>query len=440
MLKKILLILNVSLMIICLSLGIVGYIYRPINVLDVKYILTDKTITAEIKMSGNLSETNCVYDDLVVPVINNECELVIPNEKTAISIKNQRNTISYVLNPNVNQIVDFTLDESKTYLHIGETKEVEFSVDQIGNPDDIITLTAEDESIVSIEKNVITGVSSGKTIVHATANNITKDIEVIVTDLITLPVWKGQDKSLLPCNVYTEEDTKLLEEFLEYEIDKVGYQTRMAAVIAARFLTLEFPYRIPYFFENGRVSDTGVHFVDGEGRYYKKGLYLAESKKNDIIASWTGPAIWGCPLKNLETDELNRYYGGEMRPNGLDCSGFVSWALVQAGFDPGDNGAGENPENPKQMTDLGKFTTLTKDLIYSGKIKVGDLFNYWGHIAILVGIDENNFYIAESLPGYRFDGVTVKKYPKETVNQEFGFVVLMDDFYKEDGLYSEYWE
>ena len=77
----------------------------------------------------------------------------------------------------------------------------------------------------------------------------------------------------------------------------------MAAVVAARFLTLELPYRIPYFYENGRVSDTGVHFVDGEGRYYKKGLYLAESKKKDIIASWTGPAIWGCPLKNLETYE-----------------------------------------------------------------------------------------------------------------------------------------
>ena len=28
-------------------------------------------------------------------------------------------------------------------------------------------------------------------------------------------------------------------------------------------------------------------------------------------------------------------------PNGLDCSGFIAWVLKNAGFDPGDIGAGD---------------------------------------------------------------------------------------------------
>jgi hypothetical protein len=76
-------------------------------------------------------------------------------------------------------------------------------------------------------------------------------------------------------------------------------------------------------------------------------------------------------------------------------------------------------------------------LINSGRIKVGDLFNFWGHIAILIGEDDNNYYIAESLNTY--DGLIVKTYSKKTVMNTFKYVVLMDSVYLSDGTLTNMW-
>ena len=111
--------------------------------------------------------------------------------------------------------------------------------------------------------------------------------------------------------------------------------------------------------------------------------------------------------------------------------------MVNGGFDPGDVGAGEN-EGIYQLTDTGDFTKLTRELAMSGKIKTGDLFNFWGHIALIIGQDEKNYYVAESLP--HLGGVIAKTYPKSTVANTFEFVVFMDKFYKKDGNLTDYWK
>lgn len=227
----------------------------------------------------------------------------------------------------------------------------------------------------------------------------------------------------------------MLDEILAFRIEKVGYGTRAAAVEAARFLTLDFPYRISYYWESGRLNNTGKHYVDGEGRYYHKGLYLDESKYENIEASLFGPAMWGCKLMSYENDPPN-FVPGVKYPNGLDCSGFVTWALLNGGFDVGDRGAGESPSKG-QLTDLGEFKVLTNELIDSGAIKVGDLFNFWGHIAILIGQDEDNYYIAESLNNY--NGLVVKTYSKKKVRNTFKYVVLMDSVYIDDGNLTDMW-
>ena len=41
---------------------------------------------------------------------------------------------------------------------------------------------------------------------------------------------------------------------------------------------MNFKFRIPYFYENGRLHSSGANYVDGEGRYYKVGMYLHEKK------------------------------------------------------------------------------------------------------------------------------------------------------------------
>ena len=187
------------------------------------------------------------------------------------------------------------------------------------------------------------------------------------------------------------------------------------------------------------MSNINTYIVDGEGRYYHKGLYLADSKKELITSSKEGPAIWGCKIRNLEDKKEYGYIPGVKMPNGLDCSGFVTWSLKNAGFEPGDVGAGEDPGRNCQCTDLGEFVPLDNALLKSGRVKAGDLINWWGHIAMIIGIDEetDTYYIAESLS--YIGGVRAMIYTRSELLKTFKYVVLMDSFYEKDGNYSIMW-
>ena len=168
--------------------------------------------------------------------------------------------------------------------------------------------------------------------------------------------------------------------------------------------------------------------------YYKKGLYLTNSKKELISASWRGPSIWGCNLVNLEENKKYGYIPGKLMPNGLDCSGFITWTLKNAGFEPGDVGAGEDSNRDGQCTDLGEFTLLADNI---DNIKTGDLLNWWGHIAMLIGINDDTYYVAESLS--YIGGVRAMIYTKKELLNTFKYTVLMDNYYIEEGNYSVYW-
>ncbi len=320
---------------------------------------------------------------------------------------------------------DLVFQKETIYLAEGEAMEAPY------NGKDELLNTNKD--IVKIDGNKIIGVQVGETNVYTKKSS--QMLKVIVTDLIQYPHWDNQ-KELIPCNAYTEEEAALLDQLLEERVRDAGFGTRAGAVEAARFLTLRLKYKIPYFFENGRIHESGVNYADGEGRYYHQGLYLNQNKFETLEASFSGPAIWGCPLRNWEDEPKYGYHYGEYMKNGLDCSGFVSWALKNGGFDPGDIGAGET-DYPNQMTDLGEFVPITYDLLHSDKIKAGDFFNFWGHISIIIGVDEEHFYVAESLAS--LGGVKVVTYTRDDVGY-FEYVVLMDSYYKEDGNYTPYWE
>lgn len=70
-------------------------------------------------------------------------------------------------------------------------------------------------------------------------------------------------------------------------------------------------------------------------------------------------------------------------------------------------------------------------------IKAGDLLNWWGHIAMLIGIDNDTYYVAESLS--YIGGVRAMIYTKQELLSTFKYAVLMDDYYKKEGLYTKMW-
>ena len=87
---------------------------------------------------------------------------------------------------------------------------------------------------------------------------------------------------------------------------------------------------------------------------------------------------------------------GAKYPNGLDCSGFVSWVFLNAGLDIGDIGSGVT-EGADDISDIGVMHELTYEYANNGDYKVGDIIARDGHTALIAGKDDEYIYIAESL-------------------------------------------
>lgn len=316
--------------------------------------------------------------------------------------------------------------EQDKYLIKDNSYDVEYDIDTNGYIEEEPLITSSDEKVISVKGNKIKAVGNGEATITVSILDQSDSIYFVVTDLIqNMPDEFDVDKELLPCERYTKEDNDLIDELLKHRINEAGYKTRGAAVAATRFLLLEFPYRLDYFYEYGRQAQK----IDGEGRYYLEGLYLDESRFERLIGSQSKPQTWGCPL-----------YSGSIKkktPNGLDCSGFVSWVLNNAGFDCGDIGSGYAPEF--DLSDISKRITNNKK--NTDKAKVGDLVHstyMGGHIGIIAGKKDDYFYVAQATPKNDW-GVTITKYDQKEFIKNWDAIILMDDYYKEEGNYTDYW-
>ena len=333
---------------------------------------------------------------------------------------------------NYGEIISLKLNKSKVYVAIKGKYTVQATYEYTGRLHDTITWTSSNPSIATVNQSgKITGVKKGKTYVHAKMGDKDVYTQVIVTNVITVrPKKFNKKKPYLPCGKYSKAQNDLLDTILKDRINDVGYKTRAGAVEAARFLALEFPYKIRYFSENGRGTTNGI---DGEGRFYHKGLYLNKSRYSSIRKKMHGPKTWGCSLYSRPSHGY--------RPNGLDCSGFISWVLFNGGFNVKDLGAGLSPG--KDLTDYGKRIRFNKKVVQSGKVKVGDLLSSGGvnggHIAIIAGEDKNYYYVAESLWTPPNVAVVIIPYSKKNLWKRYYYVMLMDKYYKKDGKLTKMW-
>ena len=331
---------------------------------------------------------------------------------------------------NINKVFysSLTGKKDKYYMAVGAKEKLKISYVSVGAD---VSLKTSDESIVSVNGSTMIAKGSGK----AKVSLGNKEVTVVVTNLINkMPKNYNYNRSYLSCNVFNKKEAHLLDEILESRVKDAGYKTRAGVVAAARFLTLEFPYRISYFSENGRLGPPYSLVVDGEGRYYHKGLYLSEDKYADIKPSYKGPAMWGCSIYSKPSKGN--------RSNGLDCSGFTTWAVLNGGFDIGDLAAHAGNDAAQNLNDYGKEVQLTQEVAMSNKIKAGDLLGEVtvseGHSALVVGVDDDYYYVAESLWISPL-GVNINKYKKSEFHKHFETVNLMDKYYKKQGNYTAMW-
>lgn len=212
-------------------------------------------------------------------------------------------------------------------------------------------------------------------IYEAASSNYTNLTSVGTNDQLIISLKEFLNSKGLSIEAYNEY---ILKNVLE-----VGFSTREAVVRAATSLVSSL-----YQYYGARIPYTmgGLHG--------KEEMLDSNNNKVDRIAtSFYGVhPNWGIAIHNNGNAD---YYvpvnsNGDMQHYpyyGPDCSGFVSWAIHNAGF------------NNKTMLsgDLGNLGTKTK--LNGTKVAIpGDLIWHTGHIMLVVGVDEMQkvYYVAEA--------------------------------------------
>ena len=375
-----------------------------------------------------------------IKTTHKKCTYGIKTGDYTIKIKyNKKEIVEYQKSFNIDKVISIKINEKRKYVAVGGGFNINAVVDYVGDVDTSITYSSSNPGVISIDENGgLYAITDGTSTIGAKSSNGLEDsFELTATSLIR-PRLMSNYKSTVPCNTYSKEQVDMLDDILKSEVEKAGPGTRAGVVAAATFLPMEFPYKIPYFYENGRLTQNGNHkIVDGEGRWYHKGLYLGVEKQWEVTLNMNGPRSWGCNLLNWEDDGTRK--PGEYYPNGFDCSGYVSWVLYNGGLDPGDIGAGIT-YGQQDMTDLGELRYINYDLMHSGTVKPGDLTGWDGHTAVIAWITEDKIYITESLlPGVVMDEYDISS-PYSTFYYRYDYIIDMSNQYSGDGNYPNIWQ
>ncbi len=157
-------------------------------------------------------------------------------------------------------------------------------------------------------------------------------------------------------NTFNEELTGYDYEYYQNLFNKtisMAPDERTKSTMAAIFLATSFPH-MNYFWGGG----------------------------HDKISNGLDPT-WGQP--KVVTAEGSESTGTE-RPNSLDCSGYVSWALKNGGY---------NIEGPMTTWDLEKIgNKIPITAATQNNIQAGDLASMEGHIGMIIKVDGNEITVS----------------------------------------------
>ena len=199
----------------------------------------------------------------------------------------------------------------------------------------------------------------------------------------------------IKCNTRVSKESQELASL----VSSYGYKTRGAVAASALYLAT-YKYDLPYFWG---------------GKYVQKGF---------------NPE-WGCPHRVYGENHCTRVTGTSECEWGLDCTGLVSWAFAQAGFnynvirqDSLSEGSWGNFNARTHKYDFNK-----NNMYYINQIKPGDIVHREGHVGLVIGVDTSRIQIVEML-GPLFVS-TLDKTTGRGLSKQKGFTdfVLMDEFY-----------
>ena len=213
--------------------------------------------------------------------------------------------------------------------------------------------------------------------------------------------YKSNNKNMIKCNSGSNYNTNLYN-----NVRTAGYKTRNGVVAAGLYLSSHIDVHIPYFWSGG-------HFHS----------YNGYSDKGDNFMGV--PNKWGCQVK-MAFGGTESQKNGSPYPFGLDCSGFVAWAIFNGGYYTGDKNQEIYISTSSVPGSIGGIRVSNVSVRNAkGSIKPGDIAYKNGHVGLVVAVSNNGFTVAEER-GYKYGLViTEHKYSKST----FTNIVLMDNFY-----------
>lgn len=255
-----------------------------------------------------------------------------------------------------------------------------------------------------------------------------KESDKIVNDIEGKDTFIGynytgiDDRPFLKCGQYSDDDINKMNQALAKAIAQAPNK-REKVVVAANFqVTMD--HVVPYAYEPGGEAYKLVC------RYSRKGLFLKNIEENGYLY----PA-WGCDVikpVDFKQDVKNL---GKTYANGLHCSSFVGWCLV--------NGEASKAElvDKTWANDYRVFPGSKEVPLKTGRydIKPGDLMWFNGHVAIVIGVKGDVVTFAESAlwGGNHTDqrnGTRWRTFNRETENYDtFRFKSLI----KMDGVYNK---
>ena len=246
----------------------------------------------------------------------------------------------------------------------------------------------------------------------------------------------GQNKPVMNKDSYSDEDWARMEIELKERIEAAGYGTRAAVVEAALYLA-SLDYAVPY-----------------KGTPMQKDINLGTYPHIGLNKTWGDSVkLTRNVIANGKTYKKNSSY-----TNGMDCSAFVTWAFVNGGILPDGTKTSFGPKTntytndntcklPEKMRKTLAGQTKAHALIeVADEVEPGDIAltyanrngkNTWTHIGLVVGVDKENIYVAESNtttysqnePENRkvVNKLVVTKVPKTYTGNVLGWIVLTDD-------------
>lgn len=196
---------------------------------------------------------------------------------------------------------------------------------------------------------------------------------------------------------------------LESAVKAAGTTTRAGVLAAANYLSSHINVHIPYYWSGGHFHK---YVADFEPFTETRTTMLGLSK------------YWGCEVELPYSPGTDKQHTGEYYSFGMDCSGFIVWALLNGGYKENVCSFGTDSGILSSFCGVDVESVSFKDS--KNFVKPGDIAYRDGHVGMIVEVHNDKLLIAEEAGA---DSGLIVSEQSFSSTRGFTHIILMDNFY-----------